>query len=180
MESRSVKFRKEHRAQNALKWIAAGFIGLAVVLFVLFVWFSPVYVADASMSPTLQKGDTIFYDRMYQHLGDFERGDMIVFRDPQSGAILIKRIVALGGETVEAHDGMLVIDGRYGMDEHRYKATLPLDFEKVTVGEGQVFVLSDDRNYGEDSRNRNIGCLDEADILGIVRIRIRDFTLFTN
>ena len=180
MESRSVKFRKEHRAQNALKWIAAGLIGLAVVLFVMFVWFSPVYVADASMEPTLLKGDTVFYDRLYQHFDEFERGDMIVFRDPESGEILIKRIVALGGETVEAHDGTLVIDGRYGMDEHRYHASEPLDFPKTKVKEGTVFVLSDDRNYGVDSRNKRIGCLSESDILGIVRIRLRDFTLFTN
>ena len=148
METRSVRFKKEHRAQNALKWFFAGIIGLAVVLFVLFVWFSPVYVADESMNPTLVKGDTIFYDRLYQHLDAFERGDMIVFRDPTGGSLLIKRIVALEGETVEARDGVLIIDGKYGMDEHRYKASEPLDFSKTKVPEGAVFVLSDDRNYG--------------------------------
>ena len=180
METRSVHYRKEHRAQNALKWLFAGLVGLGAVLFVLFVWLSPVYVADASMDPTLQKGDTIFYDRLYHHFDAYARGDMIVFRDPQTGSLLIKRITALEGETVEARDGTLVIDGKYGVDEHLYKPSKPLDFSKVKVPEGCVFVLSDDRNYGEDSRNENIGCLKETDILGIVRFRLRDFKLFTS
>ena len=179
METRSVRFRNEHRMQNALKWLFAGVVGLLLVLFVLFVWFSPVYVADESMHPTLQKGDTILYDRLYAHFSAYERGNMVVFRDAQ-GNLLIKRIVALEGETVEAKNGELIIDGKYGMDEHRYHASEPLDFVKTKVPEGHVFVLSDDRNYGEDSRNPNIGCLDMAKILGIVRFRMRDFRMFTN
>ncbi|MBR0508196.1 MAG: signal peptidase I [Clostridia bacterium] len=179
METRAKRNVKEYRAQGALKWLFAGVLGLAAVLFVLFVWFSPVYVADESMEPTLRKGDTVFYDRMYGHFHSYERGDMVAFRDPVTGSILIKRVVALGGETVEAKDGVLIIDGQYGMDEQRYDATPPLNFAKTRVPEGQVFVLSDDRNYGEDSRNGAIGCLEKKDILGLVRVRIRNFTIFT-
>ena len=179
METRAKRNVKEYRAQGALKWIFAGILGLALVLFVLFFWLSPVYVADESMTPTLRKGDTIFYDRLYGHFHSYERGDMVAFRDPVTGSILIKRIVALGGETIEARDGVLIIDGQYGMDERRYDATPPLDFPQTRVPEGQVFVLSDDRNYGEDSRNGAIGCLAKEDILGLVRVRIRDFTIFT-
>ena len=180
METRSVRFKSEHRAQNALKWLFAGVLGLLLVLFVLFVWFSPVYVADESMVPTLQKGDTIFYDRLYAHFSAYERGSMVVFRDPVSKELLIKRIVGLSGETIEAKNGELIIDGKYGMDEHRYHAGEPLDFVRTKIPEGHVFVLSDDRNYGEDSRNANIGCLSESDILGVVRFRVRDFQMFTN
>ncbi len=178
METRSVRFRKEHRSQNTLRWLFAGLLGLILVLLVLFVWFSPVYIADESMLPTLEKGDTIFYDRLYKHFHAFDRGDMVVFRDA-NGNLLIKRIVALDGETVEARDSVLIIDGQYGLDEHRYTPSAPLDIPTTRVPEGTVFVLSDDRNYGEDSRNRSIGCLREESILGIVRIRIRDFTIFT-
>ncbi len=179
MKTRTGRYKNEHRAQGLLSWIFAGVLGLALVLFVLFVWFSPVYVADVSMEPTLKEGDTIFYDRLYRHFHDFSRGDMVVFRDPDSGSILIKRIVALGGETIEARDGMLVIDGQYGMDEHRYEASDALDIPKTEVPEGKFFVLSDDRAYGEDSRNPSIGCLGPEDILGLVRVRLRDFTFFT-
>ena len=43
-----------------------------------------------------------------------------------------------------------------------------------------MFVLSDDRNYGEDSRNGAIGCIDMSDILGVVRFRLDRFTMFVN
>ncbi len=180
METRANRYRTEHRTQTILSWLFAGLLGLALVLFVLLVWFSPVYVADESMRPTLEKGDTVFYDRLYKHLHTPARGDMVAFRDPESGALLIKRIIALEGETIEAKDGVLIIDGSYGMDEHRYEASPPLDMPRTKVPLGKVFVLSDDRNYGEDSRNKRIGCLALSDILGVVRVRLRDFTVFTH
>lgn len=180
MNSRTERYKKEHRAQSILSWVFAGLLGLALVLAVLLLWFSPVYVADSSMMPALEEGDTIFYDRLYRHFHEFQRGDMVVFRDPESGSLLIKRVVALGGETVEAKDGILIIDGKYGLDESRYGATEPLYIPKTEVPEGKVFVLSDDRNYGEDSRKDVIGCLGPDDILGIVRVRMRDFTFFTH
>ncbi len=178
MKTRSERYKNEHRAQGFMSWVFSGLLGLAIVLLVLFVWFSPVYVADESMMPTLREGDTIFYDRLYRHFHTFQRGDMVVFRDPESGELLIKRVVALGGETVEAKDGVLIIDGKYGLDESRYRPTVPLDIPKTTVPEGKVFVLSDDRNYGEDSRKETIDCLGPEEIDGIVRVRMRDFTVF--
>ena len=179
METRSQLFRKEHRTQNVLRWFVAGGLGLALVALILFGWFSPVYVADESMLPTLEKGDTVFYDRLYQHFGTFRRGDMVAFRDA-TGNLLIKRVIALPGETIEAKDGVLIIDGKYGLDEHRYKPGAPLDIPKTRVPEGKVFVLSDDRNYGEDSRNGAIGCLETKSILGLVRVRLRGFAIFTH
>ena len=178
MKTRTERYKNEHRTQSVLSWIFAGFLGLALVLSVLLLWFSPVYVADESMEPTLLPGDTVFYDRLYRHLYEFRRGDMVVYRDPETGELLIKRVIALGGETIEAKNGVLIIDGKYGVDESRYGATAPLDIPKTVVPEGKFFVLSDDRNYGEDSRKKTIGCLGPEDILGPVCMRMRDFTFF--
>ena len=180
MMTRTERCKTEHRMQGLLTWIFSGALALALVMLVLFVWFSPVHIADPSMSPTLKEGDTIFYDRLYKHFHELSRGDMVVYRDPETGSLLIKRVIALSGETVEAKDGVLIIDGKYGMDEDRYSAGVPLDIRKTKVPEGKVFVLSDDRNYGEDSRKETIGCLGHEDILGLVRIRMRDFTIFTH
>ena len=180
MKTRTERYRHEHRAQSFLGWVFAGILGLAAVLFVMFGWFSPVYINDASMSPTLSEGDTVIYDRLYGHFHEYQRGDIVVYRDPETQALLIKRVIALGGETVEAKDGVLIIDGKYGVDEHRCGTTDPIDFPAVAVPEDKVFVLSDDRNYGEDSRKETIGCLSHEDILGLVRVRLRDFTIFTH
>ena len=78
MKTRTERYKNEHRAQGFLSWIFAGIIGLSLVLFVLLVWFSPVYVADSSMEPTLKSGDTIFYDRLYKHLHAPARGDCLL------------------------------------------------------------------------------------------------------
>ena len=60
MKTRTERYKNEHRAQGFLSWVFAGILGFAVVFAVLFVWFSPVYIADASMKPTLSEGDTVF------------------------------------------------------------------------------------------------------------------------
>lgn len=178
METRAVRYKKEHRRQNLWRWFFGSLIGVALVLFVLLVWFSPVYVADPSMQATLCEGDTVLYDRLYKHLHTLARSDIVAFRDPESGALLLKRIVALAGETVEAKDGMVIIDGKYALKESDYVGDAVFDMAAVTVPDGCVFVLSDDRNYGEDSRNAAIGCIDTDAILGVVKIRLNRFTVF--
>ena len=180
VERRSVKYRRSHQRQTVWRVLSAAAIGLALVFALLLGWFSPVYIADPSMAPTLQKGETVLYDRVYKHFFPLERSDMVAFRDPASGALLIKRIVGMPGETVSAEDGLLIIDGQFALSESDYLPPAQFAFDPVKVPEGCVFVLSDDRNYGEDSRNAMIGCIPEADVLGVVRIRLDRFTFFSN
>ena len=180
IESRSIRLRKSHKAQTVLRSLSAVAIGLALVFGLLLGWFSPVYIADRSMAPTLQNGETVLYDRLYKHVFELKRSDMVVFRDPVSGGLLIKRIVGLEGETVSAEDGMVLINEQYMLSEYDYLSPMQFSFKPTKVPEGCVFVLSDDRNYGEDSRNAAIGCVKLADILGVVRVRLDRFTFFTN
>lgn len=180
IERRSVRLRKSHRLQTVWRGISAVLIGLALVFVLLLGWFSPVYIADSSMAPTLQKGETVLYDRLYKHFFTLSRSDMVVFRDPQSGALLIKRIVGLAGETVSAENGLLLINEQFALNENDYMTAADFDLAPVTVPDGCLFVLSDDRNYGEDSRNDRIGCIAAADVLGVVRCRLDRFTFFTS
>ncbi len=180
MESRSIRLRKVHKRQLTLRSVSAVLIGLALVFVLLLGWFSPVYVSDASMAPTLGKGETVLYDRLYKHFFRLGRSDMVVFRDPTTDALLIKRVVGLSKETVSAQDGLLLIDGQFALSEYDYLTPALFQLDPVTVPEGHLFVLSDDRNYGEDSRNPSIGCIAESDVLGIVRFRIDRFTFFAH
>ena len=180
IERRSLRLRQSHKRQTVWRYLSAVAIGLALVFVLLLGWFSPVYIADPSMEPTLREGETVLYDRLYKHFFLLQRTDMVAFTDPQSGELLIKRIVAMPGETVSAEDGLLLIDGKYALNEQDYMTEAPFAFEPVTVPEGCVFVLSDDRNYGEDSRNGAIGCIEMSDILGVVRFRLDRFTMFVN
>lgn len=179
-EARSIRLRKTHKRQWLWRTVSGVLIGLALVFLLLLGWFSPVYIADPSMEPTLKAGETVLYDRMYKHFYKLRRGDMVAFRDPDSGELLIKRIAALPGETVSAEGGVILIDGQYALYENEYFTPAAFDLQPVKVPEGSLFVLSDDRNYGEDSRNSAIGCIAAADVLGVVRVRLDRFTFFKN
>ena len=98
-EVRSVRLRQTHKRQWLWRSISGVVIGLVLVFVLLLGWFSPVYIADASMEPTLRKGETVLYDRLFKHFYELRRGDMVAFKDPQSGSLLIKRITGLAGET---------------------------------------------------------------------------------
>jgi len=97
------------------------------------------YVPSASMRPTLLEGDLVFVDRVaydlkvpftgiaLAHLGDPKRGDIVVFSSPKDGTRLIKRLVALPGDTVEMRDKRLVINGRAAEYAPRGWVTEPLE-----------------------------------------------------
>ena len=104
-------------------------------------------VPSASMAPSLQKGDQI----VTLNEKKYDRGDVVVLEDPESrGEFIVKRIVAVGGDTVWVRDGALVINGRpisepYLLEPPKYQ------MGPVRVSEGCFFVLGDNRNNSDDS-----------------------------
>jgi len=80
-------------------------------------------VPSASMRPTILEGDVVFVNRLaydlklpftdtiLAHLGEPQRGDIVTFSSPRDGTRLIKRLVALPGDTVEMRDNHLLING---------------------------------------------------------------------
>lgn len=180
IESRTKRFKSSHKRQTLLRSISAIVIGMAIVFILLFGWFSPVFISDHSMEPTLMSGETVLFDRIYKYFFRLHRSDIVVFANRENGSLIIKRIVGLAGETVSAKDGVLMIDGEYGLSEYDYLTPMHYSFDPVTVPEGCLFVLSDDRNYGEDSRNPKIGCINASEVIGVVRIRLNRFTIFKN
>lgn len=141
---------------------------LAAALLVTFV-VSGVAISGDSMEPTLHDGERALVPRYETWLhrlgiGGFERGDVVYFPSPDQGAgavcpwfcsHLIKRIVAVGGETVAIQRGRLVVDGQ-AMSESYLSGSWPGSFSmtEMPVPEGHVFLLGDNRGpYGSfDSR----------------------------
>ena len=95
-------------------------------------------VPSSSMEPTIPEGSIILGNRLVGSLG---RGDIIVFR--HGGKILVKRIVAVGGDTVSLNDQ----DGSFAVNQELATATRVL-----TVPEGGFFVVGDNRQNSFDSR----------------------------
>ena len=143
-------------------WIAAEIV-LAVVLALLIrrYFFLFVLVKGRSMRPTLEDGDVMF---VLRYRGQpVRRGDVVICRFPQSKHMLVKRVVALPGETVSIEDGRACIDGT--PLEEPYARIFPqqrMDARGLEAGE--YFVLGDNRLASRDSRS--LGPLHAENIYG--------------
>lgn len=167
--------RRRSSRRNALEW-AIVIVG-AVLVAVLLRWLvvQAFYIPSASMEPALEVGDRVLVNKLAYRLGEPERGDIVVFeRPPNSGAgavdDLIKRVIGLPGETIEAHDGRVFIDGEKLAEPWLAEGTVTPDFAAAEVPSGHVFVLGDNRPNSEAS-NR-FGPIDDDLIVGRAFVRI--------
>jgi signal peptidase I len=127
------------------------------------------YIPSASMHETLIEGDRVLVNKVGYHLHDIHRGDVVVFAKPANLNVseddLIKRVVALPGETVEGRGGKVYVNGA-PLDEPYVE---PLchgtgDFAKVTVPAARLWVMGDNRCNSSDSRV--FGPIDERLVVG--------------
>jgi len=182
------KFGSTKLSKNILGWF------VCMILMVLMIACSRSFfmiwtMPSTSMENTIQKGDFCVSNEAYYGWSLFgktkryfefhkpRRGDVLVFRDPlNQESTYVKRCVGIPGDTISIRGKMLIVNGRR-MVESYSKFTDPEDLPKgeaindekdvygpVTLGEGKIFVLSDNRNSGLDSRNW--GPIDERSILG--------------
>jgi signal peptidase I len=149
--------------------------GLAVVLLLLVVGsvtgLLPVQIMrvdSGSMAPTISVGDLVVVDRT---AGPVHRGDVVVAPHPDTGTMLVKRAVGLAGDEVGIEDGVLVVDGE-AVCEPRIDPALQdgVWFGPVTVPDGEVFLLGDDRSGSIDSRD--FGTVPADEVVGQVGTRI--------
>lgn len=122
---------------------------LAIVLYFLIdAVIARVKVENISMQPTLQPGEFIVVNKMAYRIGDFQRGDVVVFHfSPQED--YIKRIIGIPGDLVEVNDGVVSVNG--AELEEPYISAPPRYDGSWQVPEGMLFVLGDNRNQSSDS-----------------------------
>ncbi|MCL2826780.1 MAG: signal peptidase I [Eggerthellaceae bacterium] len=117
-------------------------------------------IPSGSMEDTLMIGDTVFCERLSYDFGTIKQGDIITFQDPEiDGRILIKRCIAVAGQTVDFKDGYVVIDGVPRSEAYTLgKPSAPLSNTIVdisypyTVPDGYIWVMGDNRTNSQDSR----------------------------
>jgi signal peptidase I len=137
---------------------------LAVVLFVGINTVSArVRVDGFSMRPTLEDGEFVLVSKMSYTFGEFDHGDIIVFHFPLNPEEeLVKRIIGLPGDHVLVKDSRLYLNGQ-PLNE-TYIAQAPLYSGEWTVTEGHLFVLGDNRNNSNDSKDW--GLLPQENVVG--------------
>ncbi|MBN1305853.1 MAG: signal peptidase I [Anaerolineales bacterium] len=136
---------------------------LAVILFLGINAISArVQVDGTSMRPTLEDGEFILVSKLSYQFGTPERGDIIVFRPLIPGDELIKRVIGLPGDTITIEDGRVYVNGLVLSEP--YIAAPPVNVGSWTIPEDHIFVMGDNRNNSQDSRN--IGAIPLENVIG--------------
>jgi signal peptidase I len=164
--------------RTILEWV--GVIGGGVVIALVIEAFlvQAFWIPSPSMVPTLNVGDRVLVNKLSYRFHDVHHGDVIVFERPPGASRggedeikdLIKRVVAVGGDTIEARNQLVYVNGER-VDESYLEPGTPTDnLPRQTVPEGQVFVMGDNRTNSEDSRV--FGPVDEDRIVGRAFMRV--------
>lgn len=190
--------RKKRYAVEAYDWFDTILFSVlsVVVIFTLFTRLSSV--DGNSMLPTLHDKERLLVTDMFYKP---QHNDIVVLwaenlpaeSGEDYGKAIVKRVIGVGGDKIsidfgkgvvyrngealpqEVSDGVLYEDGHAINDYTR----APIDFSgEITVPEGQIFVLGDNRNGSSDSRDDRIGLVDENYIIGKVYLRIMPFDKF--
>ncbi len=148
----------------------AGVVALLLIHFVV----RSFYIPSGSMLPTLHINDFILVNEMIYEFSDPVRGDIVVFHppaDPNATQMdktdLIKRVVGLAHDKIEIRDGVLVLNDQ-PQSEPYIKEPVFKNFGPLTVEEGEVFVMGDNRNDSKDSRY--IGAIPLENLVGRAEI----------
>jgi signal peptidase I len=173
--------------RTMLEWIAVAAGALAVALLIKAFLLQAFYIPSGSMEPTLVEQDRVLVNKLSYRFGDPGRGDVVVFEKPPnaSGDIndLIKRVIALPGETLSLSDGEVYIDGVL-LDESDYLPegveTFPLNAipncdnepanDTCTVPADRVFVMGDNRGGSTDARR--FGPIETDSIVGRAFLKV--------
>ncbi len=133
---------------------AAALAGVAVLLLVRTFVAEPVRIPTSSMATTLHPGEHVLVDKTAQVFRHWQRGDVVLFRAPDTGTLSIKRIVGLAGETVAIRDGHLFVDDDRVPEPYVEPGAIDsVYYGPRRVAEGQVLVFGDNRRNSRDSRD---------------------------
>lgn len=141
-------------------------------------------VSGDNMSPTLKDGDEILINRMGYHIHSIKRNDIVVVRHGGSehSYYTVERVIGLPGESLRIEEGLVYINDK--QLKERYEFPLMenggLALEEITLEDDEYFMLCDNRNACEDSRNANIGNVLKENIIGKAWLRLNSLALISH
>lgn len=164
MPRRQKKTRSPARSVIDFIVIFGGAILMAYILQAYLV--KPFQIPSESMVPTIDPGDRILVNRLAYRFGSVQRGDIIVFKAPiDPGVDYVKRVIAIGGDTVEVRRGQVILNGE-SQNEPYVAAEHQTNFAAQKVPDGAVFVMGDNRGDSQDSRFWPVPWLNMDSIVG--------------
>lgn len=141
---------------------------------------APNIVNGISMQPSLTKDDVVLVNKLVYRLDEPKRYDIIVLeKELEKETLLVKRIIALPGETIEIKDNKIYVNNKelvefYGV--YNGESYEPYNnIEAYTLSNEEYFVMGDNRNNSDDSRDQSIKAINIEQIIGKVTFRIWPF-----
>ena len=174
----SGRSKRRSPARTLLEWAAVVGCGVLIALTAQAFFVQAFWIPSPSMTPTLEVGDRVLVNKLSYKVHDVHRGDLIVFERPPEtsngleGEIkdLIKRVIAVGGDTIEGRDGRVYVNGELIEEPYLEPGAATNDLEREVVPDGTVFVMGDNRMNSEDSRV--FGPIDEDTIIGRAVVKV--------
>ena len=164
------------RNKDILEWYDALAVAVAVIALVFTFGLRVVQVDGHSMQPTLLNGERL----LMTPLKTPDYGDIVIVDSYiPYGKPLVKRVIGKAGDTIDIDftAGIVYRNGE-ALDEP-YTAEPTYLYESVdfpiTVPDGCLFLMGDNRNNSTDSRDTRVGCVDERDIMGAAVLRVLPF-----
>ena len=167
--------------RSLIEWIVIFAIACAAMLALRTFVVEPYRVPTASMDPAIQVDDQIIGEKVSLAMGDpVEQGDIVVFQNPEADsehAVLVKRVIAVGGQTVDLRYGRVYVDGEPIDEPYAQGSTYPLPVQlggmdlsfPYTVPEGCIWVMGDNRENSKDSRY--FGAVSEDGVIAVAIAR---------
>jgi signal peptidase I len=190
--------RRHNSRRNAIEWVIVVAGALLVAIIIKTFLFQAFYIPSQSMEPTLKVGDRVLVNKLSYKLHDVHRSDIVVFERPSTNPQtvegcdgrpvtivpptggeqvhdLIKRVIALAGDTVESRGGQVFVNGQALNEPYTFpgKPTPPFDTfsaQCIRVPKGDVFVLGDNRT--DSSASNKFGPIPETLIVGRAFVRV--------
>lgn len=161
-------------------WVSAFLYAIVFVILIITFCVRMVDVDGSSMMNTLQDSDKVFITGLNY---EPQVGDIVVISHGETlDKTLVKRVIAVGGQTVDIdfETGEVMVDGVVIDEPYILGSTKNKDAVEfpLTVDEGKVFVLGDNRPISKDSRYPDVGLIDVENIIGKVQFRIYPFSSF--
>ena len=163
--------KKTARGRDLYDWVQS-LVGSVLVVVAIFTFGIRMLGVDGhSMLNTLQHGDRLLVlNSMFYH--DYRYGDIVILRkdgvfdnDP-----IVKRVIAVGGQTVDIdfNAGIVYVDGEALKEDYVREPTYTAEGTEfpLTVPEGSIFVMGDNRNGSSDSRDYRLGTVDTRYVIG--------------
>lgn len=172
------KHSKRNNNSEAIEWIKSILLAIIIAVFIKTFLFNTTYVLGNSMYPTLHERDRLFANKIPLYFSGPDRGDIVILKAPDDpDKDYIKRVIAIGGDTVSIIDGKVYLNGELlkedYVEENAYTHVYGQNYWEVP--EGYVFVLGDNRRDGASKDSRYFGCVPVESIKGIVNFRYFPF-----